>query len=253
MLCPSSHVNRADLIGLLERFAPDLKACAISETSVPASAGTTLAEVARKSKLWPVVYSQRPPSLVDLPWTAERMAWVRQGVHRIVQDALAAAQRQELPVATYVSCPPELARITKEGDIPPTPLIRAAAHDTRTSAQHPLKHAALNCIANVASLRTMWPASATLGTRNGADYLLTSLSLFITHEPCLMCTMALLHSRVKEIFYILPSPTGDGGFASTYGVHGHPRLNHQVDVFDCSALVGVQELQDLKLPYGCNV
>ncbi|RPD59112.1 hypothetical protein L227DRAFT_564225 [Lentinus tigrinus ALCF2SS1-6] len=40
--------------------------------------------------------------------------------------------------------------------------------------------------------------------RNGAHYLLTSLTLFTTHEPCIMCSMALLHSRVKEVFYLIP-------------------------------------------------
>ncbi|KAI0769853.1 hypothetical protein C8Q74DRAFT_853218 [Fomes fomentarius] len=64
---------------------------------------------------------------------------------------------------------------------------------------------------------------------NGAHYLLTSLTLFTTHEPCIMCSMALLHSRVKEVFYLIPmAKTGGCG-----GVACVPRLdgvNHRYGI-----------------------
>ena len=48
--------------------------------------------------------------------------------------------------------------------------------------------------------------------KNGTNYLLTDLTFFITHEPCIMCSMALLHSRVKEVIYLYPmSATGGCG------------------------------------------
>lgn len=48
--------------------------------------------------------------------------------------------------------------------------------------------------------------------KNGTNYLLTDLTFFITHEPCIMCSMALLHSRVKEVIYLYPmSQTGGCG------------------------------------------
>lgn len=45
---------------------------------------------------------------------------------------------------------------------------------------------------------------------NGKDYLLTSLTLFTTHEPCVYCCMSLVHSRVRTLIFLEKSP-GSGG------------------------------------------
>jgi len=84
------------------------------------------------------------------------------------------------------------------------------------------------------------------GLLNGQDYLLNNLSLFITHEPCVHCCMALVHSRVRAIFFIQPSPYAGGCCGSgmelsrqckfaqdggPYAVHEQQGLNHRFDVW----------------------
>ncbi|TFK87625.1 hypothetical protein K466DRAFT_662878 [Polyporus arcularius HHB13444] len=65
--------------------------------------------------------------------------------------------------------------------------------------------------------------------KNDAHYLLTSLALFTTHEPCIMCSMALLHSRVKEVFYLIPM-TKTGGCGSLTCVPRLEGVNHRYTV-----------------------
>lgn len=83
-------------------------------------------------------------------------------------------------------------------------------------------------------------------SNNGQDYLLNNLTLFTTHEPCVSCCMALVHSRVRAVFFIKPSP-GAGGCCGSglreelrcshaqdggpYAVQEQAGLNHHFDVW----------------------
>ena len=131
------------------------------------------------------------------------------------------------------------------------------AHDTRRSTKNPLRHSVLNVVRKVADWRSgqvprqsgsrevslTSPPESTASPdidqpghntpANGAHYLLTSLTLFTTHEPCIMCSMALLHSRVKEIIFVHPmNETGGSGGESGHGtcVPRLPSVNHRYSI-----------------------
>jgi tRNA-specific adenosine deaminase 3 len=107
-----------------------------------------------------------------------------------------------------------------------TQCVIASAYDTRQS--HPLGHASMNLIAEVAhSYRSVADGSK---KRKSDAYLCSGLIIFLTHEPCVMCSMALLHSRVDTVVYGIPCPSS-GGLGSVYKVHAERQLNHKFNVY----------------------
>ncbi|XP_065883007.1 probable inactive tRNA-specific adenosine deaminase-like protein 3 isoform X2 [Dysidea avara] len=62
------------------------------------------------------------------------------------------------------------------------------------------------------------------------QYLCTGLDLYVTREPCIMCSMALVHSRIKRVFYGITNPS-IGGLGSKYKIHTHVAINHHFEVY----------------------
>lgn len=233
-------MNEGELRARLDAFDERLGALPLEVVDTPRAAAKTPEQLRVRNTYWPVLYAPAPSRYSDARgFSGPKLAWVRAGIERVLADALAAKARGELPVAVYVASPPEPLYPQGDGFIPPTGGLRGAAADTRTSSNHPLRHAVLNAIAAVAGLRTTPPFSEITPSRNGADYLLTSMSLFVTHEPCVMCAMALLHSRVREVFFVFPRPRA-GGFEGSFGVHSRRDLNHRFDAWRWTGEVDVE-------------
>jgi len=61
-------------------------------------------------------------------------------------------------------------------------------------------------------------------------YLCSDLDLFITREPCIMCAMAILHSRFQRVFYCEPDALC-GALGSVYALHSNQSVNHRFKVY----------------------
>ncbi|KAI8570630.1 hypothetical protein RHMOL_Rhmol01G0050800 [Rhododendron molle] len=61
-------------------------------------------------------------------------------------------------------------------------------------------------------------------------YLCTGYDIFVVWEPCTMCAMALVHQRVRRIFYAFPNPN-NGALGSVRRLQGEKSLNHHYAVF----------------------
>jgi tRNA(Arg) A34 adenosine deaminase TadA len=61
-------------------------------------------------------------------------------------------------------------------------------------------------------------------------YLLNGCSIYLTHEPCIMCSMALLHSRISNVFY-LNKNENFGSLGSIYKLHTLKKTNHRFNVY----------------------
>lgn len=62
------------------------------------------------------------------------------------------------------------------------------------------------------------------------QYLCTGYDLYTTHEPCVMCAMALTHSRIHRVFYGIEN-AAMGGLGSVFKIHCQDGLNHHYEVF----------------------
>lgn len=100
--------------------------------------------------------------------------------------------------------------IITNGDI-----VIARAHNQPISMNDPTAHAEILAIRQAGKI---------LG-----NYRLNGMELFITLEPCIMCAGAIVHSRIKRIYYGARDPKM-GGVESLYSILDDRRLNHQVDV-----------------------
>lgn len=61
------------------------------------------------------------------------------------------------------------------------------------------------------------------------NYRLIDTTLYVTLEPCIMCTGAIIHSRVKRVVYGATDPKA-GAAQSAFTILGTDCLNHTVDV-----------------------
>ncbi|XP_061392715.1 probable inactive tRNA-specific adenosine deaminase-like protein 3 [Musca vetustissima] len=60
-------------------------------------------------------------------------------------------------------------------------------------------------------------------------YLCTGYDVYLWQEPCLMCAMALIHSRAKRVFFVKASD--NGSLSSRFQLHSVPELNHHYEVY----------------------
>jgi tRNA(adenine34) deaminase len=106
--------------------------------------------------------------------------------------------------------------------------VIATAHNTVEGAHDPTAHAEMLAITQ---------AAAHVG-----DWRLDGATLYVTKEPCPMCSGATLMSRLKRVCYAVPDPKM-GCLGGATNLNDLPRINHHLDI----TMGGVLENECLEL------
>jgi len=64
---------------------------------------------------------------------------------------------------------------------------------------------------------------------SSGNYRLSGCTLYVTLEPCVMCSGAILHARIGRVVYGAPDPK-TGACGSVLNLFAQPRLNHHTAV-----------------------
>ena len=106
--------------------------------------------------------------------------------------------------------------------------IISRAHNLRETSQNPITHAEVLAIAS---------ASEALNS-----FRLEDCTLYVTLEPCVMCSGAIVMARIPTVVYGAKDPKG-GTVDSLMGLLDEPKFNHRANVIsgildtECSTML----------------
>ena len=106
--------------------------------------------------------------------------------------------------------------------------IICRAHNMRENQQNPLGHAELIAINKASKKLKSWR--------------LDGCELYVTLEPCIMCSGAIIQSRIPKVYFGAYDPKG-GALGSSINVLEANNINHHPEVFggilleECSSII----------------
>jgi tRNA(adenine34) deaminase len=115
-------------------------------------------------------------------------------------QAIDAWRRDEVPIGAVIA---------HDGE------VIASAHNTVESSRDPTAHAEMLALTQAA-------------TRLG-DWRLEGATVYVTKEPCPMCSGAMLMSRVRRVCFAVPDPKM-GCLGGATNLNDLPRVNHHLEL-----------------------
>ena len=131
-----------------------------------------------------------------------------------LDEAHEAYKKNEVPVGCVIT--------NKHGD------IIAKSFNTKEMEQNPIHHAEIMAIETAANKLNSWR--------------LLDCNLYVTLEPCPMCMSAIIHARIKNVYFGAYDPKG-GAVSLGFNLHHNENLNHKINLSggfrhrECSQLI----------------
>ena len=134
-----------------------------------------------------------------------------------MKEAIKEAKKAELIDEVPIGC-----IIVKDGK------IISRGHNIRETKQNPIGHAEIVAITKASKKLNSWRL-------DGCD-------IYITLEPCIMCSGAIIQSRIRHIYFGAFDPKG-GALGSSIDVLQANNINHHPEIFsgilqeECASLL----------------
>ena len=138
-------------------------------------------------------------------------------IERFMREAIKEAKKAELLDEVPIGC-----IIVKDNK------IISRGYNIRESKQNPAGHAEMVAINKASKKLKNWR--------------LEDCELYVTLEPCIVCSGAIIQSRIKTVYFGAYDPKG-GAFGSSINVLGATNINHHPEVIggvlqeECSKLL----------------
>lgn len=219
-LCLNSQRNDKKIEQLATDYNAELK-----DVEIPTTAPLTRAQLITWNHYWPCTLLKRTMFTQPVStFSVQFKIAVEKHMNRAIELARKAREKGFLPIGGVMVDPATNCVVAEAFDQSryfKGSSVASTYSKSSTSSDTPLDHCAMLCIKSV----------ATQQCSGRTDFhLCNNFDFFTTREPCVMCSMALLHSRIGRVFYGTSNPEF-GGLGSCCCIHFENSLNHRFSVY----------------------